>query len=257
MSSIFKKHNKTKSSRKSKSSRRSKSYKSSRRSKSPKLILLIKNKLYPFWYNKISFPEAPNSHLQYDKTWDEHIVLAFKMYGNKSSLPKGSILFHGSTVVDPVNTIKPIDKSYFFFGLDAFISIWYISELVYTKFKYERTSTPSYSNGYLNVYQTLQAIPYKYLERPHGAIYHPDYNKECENMACMHPQFGYHQSEYDTFTPVELSIEFTIPTNQITNKLKLVGVYGVDVSKLFENTNKNFDQFKAVDAIILETDLTK
>jgi hypothetical protein len=54
-----------------------------------------------------------------------------------------------------------------------------------------------------------------------------------------------------------LSIEFTIPTNQITNKLKLVGVYGVDVSKLFENTNTNFDNFKAVDALMLETDLTK
>jgi hypothetical protein len=261
MSSIFKKHNKTKSSRKSKSSRRSKSYKSSRRSKSPKLSSLIKNKLYPFWYNKISFPEVPISHLYHDTAWNEHLELAFKMYGNKASLPKGSILFHGSTVVDPVNTIKHTDKSYFFFGLDAFISIWYVSEQAYVDYGKNRTITISdgyYNNynGYLNIYQTLEAIPYKYLRQIEQS-YHPDNNKECENMACMHPQLGYHFNEFQNFMPTELSIEFTIPTKNITEMLELIGVYKVDVSKLYENTYKNFDEFKALDAVMFETNLAK
>jgi len=261
MSSIFKKHNKTKSSRKSKSSRRSKSYKSSRRSKSPKLSSLIKNKLYPFWYKKIPFPEVPISHLYHDTAWNEHLELAFKMYGNKASLPKGNILFHGSTVVDPINTIKHTDKSYFFFGLDAFISIWYVSEQAYVDYRKDRTTTISdgyYNNynGYLNIYQTLEAIPYKYLRRIEQS-YHPDNNKECENMACMHPQLGYHFNEFQNFMPTELSIEFTIPTKNITEMLELIGVYKVDVSKLYENTYKNFDEFKALDAVMFETNLAK
>lgn len=41
-------------------------------------------------------------------------------------------------------------------------------------------------------------------------------------------------------------MEFTIPANQITNKLKLIGVYVIDVLKLYENSNKTFDEFKAL-----------
>jgi hypothetical protein len=199
--------------------------------------------LYPFWYNKIPFPD-PGEDLFEDSTWYEHLTLADKMYGKKSSLPKGSILFHGSTLVDPVNTIRIANKPYFFFGLDAFISIWYISELVYKKPSHERDSTP----GYLNVYQTLQAIPYEYLPLPHGADDHPDDNEACINIACMHPQLGYH-IEVNEFLPIELSIEFTIPINNISNKLKLIGVYAVDVSKLYDNKDKNFNEFKAIEAV--------
>ena len=60
-----------------------------------------------------------------------------------------------------------------------------------------------------------------------------------------------------TLLPVELSMEFTIPANQITNKLKLIGVYVIDVLKLNENSNKTFDEFKALEAIILKADFTK
>jgi hypothetical protein len=169
------------------------------------------------------------------------------MYGNKSSLPKGSILFHGSTLIDPINTIKPSTKLYFFFGLDAFISIWYISELAYKNKNY------SY---YLNVYQTLQPIPYKYLPLINGDTDHPDDDEACKNIACMHPQLGYH-IEVNESLPVELSIEFTIPINNISNKLKLIGVYAVDVIELYQNRNKNFNEFKAIEALSSFTDFTK
>ena len=281
---------------------------------------LIDKKLYPFWYNKIPFPKVSNvKELSKEDTWTTHLELARKMYQNKSSLPKGSILFHGSSFIDPVKTINPITKP-FFFGLDAFISIWYLSELaskdkstlerallhlkymenyveqdesmmkyavenrkeaiekqklfieslevLNNDFKNWKNSdefanydtllddlkSHTRSHYYLNIYQTLQTIPYKYLSKSIERD-NPFDDEQCKTMACMHPQFGYHINVNEL--PVELSIEFTIPANQITNKLKLIGVYVIDVSKLNENSNKTFDEFKALEAIILKADFTK
>ena len=71
-------------------------------------------------------------------------------------------------------------------------------------------------------------------------------------------QFFYNSNKkFITLLPVELSMEFTIPANQITNKLKLIGVYVIHVLKLNENSNKTFDEFKALEAIILKADFTK
>jgi len=281
---------------------------------------LIDKNIYPFWYNKIPFPKVSNvKDLSKEKTWTKHLKLASEMYYNKSSLPKGSILFHGSRFIDPVKNINPTNKP-FFFGLDAFISIWYLSELEYQdksalekalqKLKnmenyiehdksmkkiadenrkeaiekqklfikslevlnndfYNIANTKAFANYdnllkdlkshtrshyYLNIYQTLQTIPYKYLSKSIETD-NPKDDEECKNMACMHPQFGYHIDVNEL--PVELSIEFTIPANQLTNKLKLIGVYVIDVSKLNENSNKIFDEFKALEAIILKADFTK
>jgi len=281
---------------------------------------LIDKHLYPFWYNKIPFPKVSNTKdLSKEETWTAHLKLARELYQNKSSLPKGIILFHGSSFIDPVKNINPTNKP-FFFGLDAFISIWYLSELAsrnksalenalqklknmenyvehdksmkkyadlnkkesiekqklfikslevlnndffnianYDEFAdYDKLlsdlKSHARSHYYLNIYQTLQTIPYKYLSKSIETD-NPKDDKECETMACMHPQFGYHISVNEL--PVELSIEFTMPANQITNKLKLIGVYVIDVLKLNDNINKNFDEFKAIEAIILKADFTK
>jgi hypothetical protein len=281
---------------------------------------LINKNLYPFWYNKIPFPKVSNTKdLSKEETWTAHLKLARKLYQNKSSLPKGSILFHGSSFIDPVKNINPTNKP-FFFGLDAFISIWYISELAsknkssledalqklknienyvehdksmikyadlnkkeaiekqklfikslevlnndffnisnYDEFaNYDKLlddlKSHTRSHYYLNIYQTLQTIPYKYLSQSIETD-NPIDDKECKNKACMHPQFGYHINVNEL--PVELSIEFTIPANQITNKLKLIGVYVIDVSILNANINKTFDEFKALEAIILKSYFTK
>lgn len=281
---------------------------------------LIDKNLYPFWYNKIPFPKVSNvKELSKEQTWTKHLKLARKLYQNKSLLPKGSILFHGSSFIDPIKTINPINKP-FFFGLDAFISIWYLSELEYQdksalekalqKLKnmenyveqdesmkkiadenrkeaiekqklfikslellnndfYNIANTKAFANYdnlltnlkshtrshyYLNIYQTEQSIPYKYLSKSIETD-NPKDDEQCKNMACMHPQFGYHIDVNEL--PVELSMEFTIPANQITNKLKLIGVYVIDVLKLYENSNKTFDEFKALEAIILKADFTK
>jgi hypothetical protein len=282
--------------------------------------LLIDKKLYPFWYNKIPFPKVSNvKELSKEDTWTTHLELARDLYQNKSSLPQGSILFHGSSFIDPVKTINPIAKP-FFFGLDAFISIWYLSELaskdksalenalqqlkyienyvqpdksmmkyavenrkeaiekqklfiksleVLNNDFYNWTNSDKFANYdkllddlkshtrshyYLNIYQTVKTIPYKYLSKSIERD-NPIDDEQCKNMACMHPQFGYHINVNEL--PVELSMEFTIPANQITNKLKLIGVYVIDVSKLNDNINKTFDEFKALEAIILKADFTK
>jgi hypothetical protein len=285
---------------------------------------LIEKHLYPFWYKKLKFPKVSNvKFLTKEETWTAHLKLARELYQNESSLPKGSILFHGSSFIDPVKNIKPTNKP-FFFGLDAFIAIWYLSELAsrdksalqnalqklknmenyvehdksmkkyanenrkesiekqklfikslevlnndlffnianYDEFaNYDKLlndlKSHTRSHYYLNIYQTLQSIPYKYLSKSVETD-HPKDDKECETKACMHPQFGYHIDVNEL--PVELGIEFSIPANQIGskgNKLKLIGVYVIDVSILNENINKNFDKFKALEAIILKADFTK
>lgn len=281
---------------------------------------LIDKHLYPFWYKKLKFPKVSNTKdLSKEETWTAHLNLARELYENKSLLPKGSILFHGSSFIDPVKNINPINKP-FFFGLDAFISIWYLSELAwrdrsalqtalqklknmenyvehdksmikyadlnrkeaiekqklfikslevlnndyfnianYDEFAdYDKLLTDlkshTRSHYYLNIYQTVQSIPYKYLSKSIETD-NPKDDKECETKACMHPQFGYHINVNEL--PVELGIEFTMPANQITNKLKLIGLYVIDVSILNANINKTFDKFKALEAIILKADFTK
>jgi hypothetical protein len=300
-------------------------HKTKRRSRAKKEYgsSLIDKHLYPFWYKKLKFPKVSNvKYLTKEETWTAHLKLARELYENKSSLPKGSILFHGSSFIDPVKNINPSNKP-FFFGLDAFISIWYLSELAsrdksalenalqklknmenyvehdksmkkyadlnrkeaiekqklfikslellnndyfnianYDEFAdYDKLlgdlKSHARSHYYLNIYQTLRPIPYKYLSKSIETD-NPKDDKECETKACMHPQFGYHIDVNEL--PVELGIEFTIPANQIGskgNKLKLIGLYVIDVSILNENINKTFDKFKALEAIILKADFTK
>jgi len=297
--------------------------KRSRANKGMQSSSLIDKHLYPFWYKKLKFPKVSNvKYLTKEETWTAHLKLARELYENKSSLPKGSLLFHGSSFIDPVKNINPTNKP-FFFGLDAFISIWYLSELAWrdrsalqnalqklknmenyvehdkSMIKYAKLNrkeaiekqklfikslevlnndyfnianydefadydklladlkSHTRSHYYLNIYQTLQSIPYKYLSKSIETD-NPKDDKECETKACMHPQFGYHIDVNEL--PVELGIEFSIPANQIGskgNKLKLIGVYVIDVSILNENINKTFDKFKALEAIILKADFTK
>ena len=276
---------------------------------------LIDKSLYPFWYKKIPFPRVSNNKLTDEKIWTKHLKLASKLYENKSSLPKNTLLFHGSSYIDPIKHIKSTNKP-FFFGLDAFIAIWYIVEfssknisaleqaLDYLKYletykpkdksmkkyadeskkeaikkqklfikslelfnidffsikyypelnNYKKMLNDLKSNNrryyFLNVYQTTQNIPYKYLSKSVVDENPLDYD-ECKKIACMHPQFGYHLNGLEP--PVELSLEFTIPANKIGNKLKLIGVYVIDVFKLNENKNKNFNEFKAIEAIVLKS----
>ena len=300
-----------------------------------RLQCIIDNSLYPFWYNKIPFPKVLNNkELVDEKTWKKQLELASTLYKDKSLLPKGTILFHGSGIINPIANIRKEDTP-FFFGLDAFIAIWYISEYAHKRVsdfqillrvmenakireekniedlinfdtskwskseldqmrtKYDnkikeivedqnkfmsslkvlKESRMGFNNRlenfsellpdlklhnrryyYLNIYETQENIPYEYLA---DSILdqNPLDEEKCKKIACMHPQFGYHLNELEP--PVELSIEFTIPANQIGNKVKLIAVYVIDVFKLNENKNKNFNEFKSIDSIVLKSYFTK
>ena len=310
-------------------------HKKTKKSKGNEKTSKINNSLYPFWYNWIAFPQVQNNNeLIEDTTWQEHLQLASKLYKDKSSLPKETILFHGSTVIDPIKNLTLTNRP-FFFGLDAFIAIWYISELAggnisdidrllsslvqgkikeeqniedlknmtaweqpeldklrqkyesnieiinhklnnfieslkllpqrfdnfdnYTKLiNVDEVLSDLKSNQrryyFLNIYKTMETIPYDYLSESISNQNPADISK-CSENACMHPQFGYHVHALEP--PVELSMEFTIPANKIGNKLKLIGVYVIDVFKLNENKNKDFTEFKATDAIVLKYNFTK
>lgn len=300
-----------------------------------RLQCIIDNSLYPFWYNKIPFPKVLNNkELVDEKTWKKQLELASTLYKDKSLLPKGSILFHGSEIINPIANIRKEDAP-FFFGLDAFIAIWYISEYAHKRvsdfqillrmmenakireekniedlinfdtskwskseldemrtnydnkikeivedqnkfmssLKVLKESRMGFNNRlenfsellpdlklhnrryyFLNIYETQENIPYEYLA---DSILdqNPLDEEKCKKIACMHPQFGYHLNELEP--PVELSIEFTIPANQIGNKVKLIAVYVIDVFKLNENKNKNFNEFKSIDSIVLKSYFTK
>ena len=282
----------------------------------------INNSLYPFWYKKIDFPKCSNKELTDESKWKEHLKLANDLYKNKS-LPKGTILYHGSGVKDPVSNLRMIPRP-FFFGLDAFIAIWYISEYARLRRSYIETLLESINNYrlklvseidkysddsmwertikknnidinnikinenklitslnelnnikqvfnkkienisellldlksnirryyFLNIYETQEDINYDYLDKSIQFINPSDVDK-CEKNACMHPQYGYHINELEP--PVELSMEFTIPADKIGKKIKLIGVYLIDVFKLNENKNKNFNEFKAIESIVLKS----
>ena len=291
----------------------------------------IDNSLYPFWYNKIKFPKkVQNKELIEEKNWQKHLKLAANLFKEKKFLPKGTILFHGSGIINPIENIIKKDTP-FFFGLDAFIAIWYITEFArknisdferlmasiendkinqeiqiknlknYDKSKWSKSELnemrKEHENEineineienkfiscidllkeskkklgfneqkftdllsdiklhnrryyFLNIYETKKNIPYKYLEDS-IQFQNPLDEDKCKKIACMHPQFGYHLHELEP--PVELSIEFAIPANQIGNNLKLIGVFVIDVFKLNQNKNKNFNEFKAIESIVLKS----
>ena len=241
---------------------------------------LINSKLYPFWYNRLDFPKERGEAMLEDKTWESHLKMASMLYNHNHPLPKGTILFHGSSEIDPVRTITP-RSSPFYFGLDAFIAIWYTYELenknksefenklkdtiLTNKINKHEDSKDSITNMkpeeilsdikrtkrryyFLNIYETTKSIDYKYLSKS-IVDENPSDGSGCSYGACLHPQFGYHGHTLDP--PVELSMEFTIPANKVSSIVKLLGVYVVDTLKLEENKNNTFEKFHAIDAIVL------
>tara|TARA_B100001093_G_C26691103_1_gene954848 strand:- start:436 stop:900 length:465 start_codon:yes stop_codon:yes gene_type:complete len=103
---------------------------------------------------------------------------------------------------------------------------------------------------FVNVYETKENIEYNYLSSS-ITDENPADIEICRQMPCMHPQFGYHVNVLEA--PVELSMEFTIPANKIQNQFELVKVYVIDVEILLKNRHKTFPEFKAIEAIVLET----
>jgi len=305
--------------------RKSSPKKKNTQNKFSQLVPLHKRLFYPFWYTKLAFPNVPNNKLTNAITWKKHLKLASNIFKNKI-LPAKTLLFHGSPLIDPIKVLHTsLVKSNkpFFFGLDAFIAIWYITEYSYKhtskvewifnhiisgikeeqktiktmkshnysekvlKVNYEKLhklekqkeeltrilhnldsdkeSLESYANNlqmhsrqyyFLNIYETQKPLSYIYLDSTKYPLdniienINPLDEEQCHNKACMHPQFGYHQI-VGYSQPAELSMELTIPGNKLKKNLKLVKVKLIDISILLKNLDKNFRQFKAINALVL------
>ena len=211
--------------------------------KAVQLTKKIQKSMQPFWVGKIPFPNVNWKKLIDQRVWEKHLELLSTMYklNSNNTIPKGTILFHASKICDPVGNIpeeKIKPNKPFYFGLDAFISIWYAAE-TYKKY------------AYLNVYileKNLKNVNYIGNDITED---HPSDFKQCRKVQpCLHPQFGYHSYRRTLEPPVELSIELTIPSQHIKQSgLKHLLSYEIDIPMLEENEYSTFDQFKATQAL--------
>ena len=275
--------------------------------------------LEPFWSGEIDFPSVDRSLLNSTASWEAHLELARRKWSaEQGTLPKDTLLFHGSDVLNPVANLDD-STNIFFFGLDAYIAIWYalesaesggrsdmmrlleseaakqarvevdIAELEKGKWTesekeskmknynerleltlqqqgqflsslrqlgYDGTNLSeiidnSKSKGrryyFLNVYKTIKPLEYIYLDDGITEV-NPHDVEACQTTACIHPQFGYHGNNISP--PVELSVEMTIPTNNVADSVKFVKALLIDVDVLRKNAGKTYNDFKATDALI-------
>lgn len=87
--------------------------------------------LEPFWVGKVDYPNVDMGQLTETTTWGKHLELAQSIW-NKSgqgegNLRKGTFLYHGSMELNPIQDLQDTGRP-FFFGLDAYIAIWYTLE---------------------------------------------------------------------------------------------------------------------------------
>ncbi len=201
--------------------------------------------LEPFWVGIVPFPDVPKNDLVDEDNWSEHLDLLEKTYspGLKNVVPKGTILFHGSDIYDPVNNIKKFrSNKAFFFGLDAYVSIWYAAESYYGKGK----------TAYLNIYKTTKEMKkVNYIGREIMDL-NPGEVEECiKTDICIHPQFGYHSNDKVLEPPAELSVELTIPSHLVSkSNLEFIGTYKINLELLKKNEDLTYKEFKATDALL-------
>lgn len=136
-------------------------------------------------------------------------------------IPKGTILYHGSTEEDLV-----FHKGSLYFGLEPSISLWYILELQ-EKYRQE--------GAFLYMYVLTEDLPYVYTNRIQD---HPSKNTLCERHICLHPQFAYHGSMLEE-PFYNIAYELTVPNIQdVRNVLFAVSF---DVSEIVEELANKVD----------------
>lgn len=198
----------------------------------------LEKAMYPFWVGKVAFPDVPASELWSTNTWRPHLDLLNTMYtlGPYNTIPAGTLLFHASSLRDPLQTRLRPGKP-FFFGLDAFVSIWYAAETYQDQ-------------AFLNVYMTT--VDFKNVNYLGDEVIevNPGEVEDCLQDICLHPQFGYHADELVLEPPCELSLELTIPSDKLKDAgLILVKIYDIDLEMLKRHKYTTYPEFKAVSAI--------
>ena len=141
------------------------------------------------------------------------------------TIPKGTILYHGSLNPNLIEDLK--DNKSLFFGLEPSIAIWYTLEL------YELADKEG--DLFLYIFQLEDDLTYDYIKKFKN---HPSRLKKCINNPCLHPQFVYHgdplSDEY-IIPSYNISIELTIPkikTKIRSNVVKILHTLSIDKNDL-------------------------
>lgn len=193
--------------------------------------------------------------------WEEPIHSMLKYYQSIliekdgiKYLPKGTKLYHGSTIY-PFLGNSPSTNQITFFGLDVIIALWYILEEIYIKNdNCIHTNKSVQMNGYLYEFVIIQDLPITHIIDK--LVINPkDKNISCKknpNDVCLHPQIAFHgisyQNYYRNVVPLfDLCNEITFRFNKYTNHLQLKNVFLVDPLILHKNANKKgFDPTKSI-----------
>jgi len=153
-------------------------------------------------------------------------------YGN---LPSGTILYHGS--LDP--DLQFTKSRHTFFGIDAFISIWYTLELRDHLWFPKRQKV-----GYLYEFELIK--PLKEMIFLKKLCEHPGFGHWRSDPPKIHPQVVYHGVPSD---PGELGIEVTLNIIEHPDSLRLRRRYTVDLEKLGANRKKTRYEFDPTSAV--------
>lgn len=147
-------------------------------------------------------------------------------------LSKGTTLYRSGFESDPLDFFKS-KSGLLFFGLDAYISIWYALEL-WQRLKEDRYSISSTSDWFVYMHEYI-------VEEPIAYTYLPDISENprdnpsleiCSHSACVHPQFIFH-GQYGQMK--EIGTELTLPYgSSFLTQIRHVKSYKINLIKLLE-----------------------
>jgi len=157
-----------------------------------------------------------------------------KVLDSEGNLPAGTILYHGS--LDP--NLQFTKNRHTFFGIDAFISIWYALELRNGLCFPKRRKI-----GYLYEFELTK--PLNQIVVLQALSDHPGYGGKTKDLPTIHPQAIYHGN----FDAHELGIEVTINVKQNPECLRLLKRYIIDLDLLNANCTKTRYEFDPTTAL--------
>ena len=159
---------------------------------------------------------------------------------NKLYLPKGTILYHGSLDFPLIlDTNKYKKNNLTFFGLDSFISIWYILELMLSK-------NINQNFGYLYSF-TLKKDLEIILNKEYYELINKNINPECLDKPCLHPHVIFRGTMTKSPKIYNISSELILNYNKYKKNILLKNIYIIDPKILFKNRNDpKWDPRKAI-----------
>jgi hypothetical protein len=159
----------------------------------------------------------------------EEFVKIIEHTYNKKQIPIGTRIYRTAMESDPRDFFK---TNLLFFGLDAWISIWYALEM-WQKFKKTRHEI-SYNKWhvYFHEYEVMKPIKYTFLPDILTNPKNEEYYEICKTQPCVHPQVIFRSSN----NPLEeIGTELTFPYDYpILEYINPVKTQKINIIKLME-----------------------